>query len=955
MLRPVMLRALVDIHGEEAEPGADLSEGAFRKALTEPSEGALLRLWNSRLLQWDIAEGSWTKTEPRTAERRFEVYDRLGLEAETRQLLTELAPVSRVRGEVVISGDTPTVWDAESRDGHEWYWPRYKEYLEEQQGWDSDSVGNLDSASERVVRHLADPTAAKPYASRGLVVGYVQSGKTANFTGVIAKALDGGYRLVIVLGGRLNLLRAQTQRRIDKELVGRENLLRNVTDELEMDYAADTDWIDGEFLEHGVKPSDAGAFDIIRLTTRDDDYRALNQGISALERDKRERSLPLYDPVNLHSSNAQLMVVKKHTTVLQHLIKDLKRVGDELLQELPVLVIDDESDEASVNTTLSKNRDSKRTAINQHISSLLGMLPRAQYVGYTATPYANVFVDPSDDKDIFPRDFIVSLDRPHGYMGAREFHDFHLGPEDERPLKNSNERCYVRDIRNTDGRVDEDAELREAMDMFVLSGAMKLYREGKAGLKPFRHHTMLVHESQRQDDHRELLVRVRRLWTRSEYTGEAGQKRLRRLFDDDLKPVSLARAGELPVPESYDELQPYASEAWRKIGADNQPVIVVNGDKEIENREVDFEGTNVWKIIIGGQKLSRGFTVEGLTVSYYRRLATNGSTLMQMGRWFGFRKGYQDLVRLYIDRSVERKHEDVDLYSAFEAICRDEEDFREQLRQYSVTVNGKPQVTPAQVPPLVSQRLPWLRPTSKNKMYNTQVASQASPGKITTLTCFPKTESALAHNTRKWEPVFDRLSSEATLFTGQDTKGVVRSFDALTAVIDPQEFLDIAKDLMWLSNHDFAPHLQHLRELTEAEERLNDWLVLAPQHQRTTRNVARLEAVDRTLSWFQRQRRRGRGDAFGEITEPRHRPVAERIAGATTDYHDSATESFVRSRRGVILLYPVVEKPGESVETTQKTGVLDPKSMVTAFSFVSPMSARRHDEPWVRFMAIDTS
>ena len=264
-------------------------------------------------------------------------------------------------------------------------------------------------------------------------------------------------------------------------------------------------------------------------------------------------------------------------------------------------------------------------------------------------------------------------------------------------------------------------------------------------------------------------------------------------------------------------------------------------------------------------------------------------------------------------------------------------------------------MTPAQVPPLVSQRLPWLRPTAKNKMYNTQVASQASPGKTTTLTCFPKTESALVHNTREWEPIFDRLSSEATLFTGQDRKGVVRSFDALSTVIDPKEFLDIAMELKWLGNHDFAPHLQHLRELTEAEGRLDDWLVLAPQHTGRTGNVARLEAVDRTLSWFQRQRRRGRGDAFGEITEPRHRPVAERIAGATTDYDDPATESFVRSRRGVILLFPVVEKPGENVETTQKTGVLDPKSMVTAFSFVSPMSARRNDEPWVRFMAIGTS
>jgi hypothetical protein len=948
---PKNLGLSVDFYRDEGEPGADLSEGAFRAALADQVDDALLRLWRVQLNHWDFATGfDWTETEPRTPERRSAVYDRLDLEPATRELLNDGVPVSPLEREVVISRETPTVWDEVSRGGHEWYWPRYRQYLLDQKGWPEDSVVSLDSASERVVERLADPTSATPYQSRGLVVGYVQSGKTANFTGVIAKALDGGYRLVIVLGGTLNLLRAQTQRRIDKELVGRENLLRSVTSEIETDYAADTDWMKDEFLRHGALPSKLGGFDVIRLTTSENDYKALHQGISALEYDKREPSLRLYDPANLYKSSARLMVVKKNKTVLERLIKDLKRVGEGLLQELPVLIIDDESDEASVNTTMSKGPDVKRTAINLSISDLLGILPRAQYVGYTATPYANVFVDPNDMADVFPRDFIVSLERPHGYMGARDFHDFDLGPGEPRTWKNSREKCHVRDIRCTEEQGGEDdVELREAIDMFVLTGAVKLYREDEAGLKPFRHHTMLVHESRLVEHMRESLARVRKLWVTSDYTGEAGQNRLRRLFEDDVKPVSLARAGDLPVPESFDDLKRYIGEAWRKIGGDNRPVIVVNGDKEIEDREADFDGTNVWKIIIGGQKLSRGFTVEGLTVSYYRRLATNGSTLMQMGRWFGFRNGYRDLVRLYIDRSVERKREEVDLYSAFEAICRDEEDFREQLGQYSVTVNGKPQVTPARVPPLVSQRLPWLRPTSKNKMYNTQVASQAFPGKVTSPKCFPRVSKALVHNTDLWSPVFQRLSSDVTTFTGQDRNGRVRSFDALTTVIEPKEFLRIASGLEWLRGHDFAPHLQHLRELTGAEGRLDDWLVLAPQ----TRNVARLDTADRTLSWFKRKRRRQ--DVFGEITEPRHRPVAERVAGATTEYDDPPTESFVRTRRGAILLYPVVEGDEENMEKVRKTGVLDPESTVTAFSFVSPMSARRHDEPWVRFRTIDSS
>ncbi|RCG23578.1 endonuclease [Streptomyces diacarni] len=951
---PKNLARSVAFYREDMAPDADLSEEEFREALPAyHQDDALLRLWRVQLTEWDFTKSAqWTDTEPRTRERRNFVHELLGLAPETREALDTLVPVSILNDEVVISRETPTLWDASSRGGHRWYWEKYKNYLAEQKRWEADSVASLESAAESVVERLADPTQELPYQSRGLVVGYVQSGKTANFTGVIAKALDGGYRLVIVLGGSINLLRAQTQRRIDKELVGRENLLRSVQSEIDSDYATESDWLEGKFLRHGGSPSELGAFDIIRLTTKEDDYKALQAGIDALEIDKKDRNSPLYHPSNLYASNARLMVVKKNNDVLKKLVSDLKRVNRPLLQQLPVLIIDDESDEASVNTTDLKKPNTKRTAINSWISELLRILPRAQYVGYTATPFANVFVDPGDTADIFPSDFIIALDRPHGYMGARDFHDFDLDPDEERAWSNSHELCHVRDIRNLDedGEGDED-ELRAAIDMFVLTAAVKLYREDKGGLGHgyYRHHTMLVHESRLNADHRALHARIRRLWLTSQYLGEQGNNRLKKLFEDDLRPVSAERADGFPVPGSFEELAPYIGTAWQNIGADDRPVIVINGDKENEYRDADFDGTRIWKMLIGGQKLSRGFTVEGLTVSYYRRRASNASTLMQMGRWFGFRKGYRDLVRLYIGRTEESRGQEVDLYKAFEAICQDEEDFRQQLKKYSVMVGQKPQITPAQIPPLVFQRLPWLKPTSRNKMYNTRLVSQGTPGRLEDPTAYPVTAGKLRHNTTQWLPVIRSLSPGTTTFTHPHNGRLVQ-VDALTTIIEPKDFLEIVRSLKWQGDR-FESHLQYLDEVTEAGDQLDDWLVVAPQH-RTNVRRARLAEADRTLSWFSRVRRRD--PLFGAIGEPKHRPIARRIAsGETTGHEDPVTESLVRPRRGVVILYPVVEQA--KVDETIVDGMFDTGRLVTAFDFATPLTARGSGDALVRFTTIDSS
>ncbi|MEU9090058.1 Z1 domain-containing protein [Streptomyces sp. NPDC048428] len=949
-----VLRALSYQAEDEGPEAASLAtEQDFLSTLNAAhSSDQLVELWRKQLTKWDYADTpTWSSTERRTDDRRSAVLSLLQLSGETQRVLNSLIPVPKESGAVVISEEFTPWYTPQSQQGRSWYWPAYRRLLAEK-GWPETAIAGLDEASDRVVERLADPTSETTYQSKGLVVGHVQSGKTANFTGVIAKAVDSGYRLVIVLGGTLNLLRAQTQRRLDMELVGRENILRGAA-EYESDYSDDPAWIQGKFLSHEGMPSALGGFDIVRMTTRNNDYKSLLQGIVALEFEKQEPALPLHNPRNLHRSSARLMVVKKNKSVLARLVKDLNKIKTPL-GEIPVLIIDDESDEASVNTANQNKPDAERTAINDKISELLQLLPRAQYVGYTATPFANVFIDPSDSEDIFPKDFIVSLPRPAGYMGVQDFHDLDspVSPAD-RTIANSNEKAHVRNIRLASN--DDESALQKALDMFVLTAATKLYRERNGlGDRFFQHHTMLVHESVRTADHRELHGRISKLWWNSGYTGPEGHKRLRALFDDDLAPVSRVRSDGFAVPPSYEDLSPYVGAAAIRIGGDDQPIIVVNGDSDLTaGGDADFDKRPIWKILIGGQKLARGFTVEGLTVTYYRRRTNNASTLMQMGRWFGFRKGYQDLVRLYLGREeATSKSNVIDLYEAFEAICRDEETFRRELERYSELVDGKPQVTPEEVPPLVSQHLPWLKPTSPNKMYNTRVVEIRSAGKWEEPTAYPTEGAALRRNTELWTPVLESLTDEPSRFSYTfDSAGTHHSFDALTGSISPGDLLHLLQSLKWDTPARFAPHLTYLEEITRSSPaKVDDWLVLAPQHSSGNKRLT-IGASDRSLSWFSRKRRRE--FVFGAISEPKHRAAALRVAGTLPQGGNATTEQHVAARRGVISLYPVVE-PDQRLDV-ETSGRIDPGKIVMAFTFVAPASALGSDGRIVRFTTINSA
>lgn len=893
---PKLLVRGIRFHAEELGDGHADIEAELATHVASGANDPVRRALQPRLCDWDFATNApWAEgSEHNTAARRALIYDRLGIAQPLRKVLDECLPYWQTGGDIVIEKpDADRHWfTPEFRLSHDFYWTRYKEYLRTKRGRSDVALSMLDEGTTRVVERLADPSADVVRSTRGLVVGYVQSGKTANFTGVIAKAIDAGYRLIIVLSGTIDLLRNQTQRRLDMELAGVENIMQGGDGDAEHDYEGDPDWPD-RFISYGRPPALQGSVDIVRLTQESDDFRSLAAGIRALQFEKIEPHRPLHDRANLNRCAARVIVIKKNSNRLARLLRDLKQVGTVQCYEVPALIIDDESDQASVNTMRPTAAGEKeRNAINRCIVSLLSALPRAQYVGYTATPFANVFVDPSDAKDIYPRDFIISLDRPDGYMGVSDFHDLEPVPEGEL----SNEEAFIRSIP-AEGSHGSD-RLREAVDAFVLAGALKVYREQRKVEGDFRHHTMLIHESQRQADQFDKKADVATIWNEAAYASPATGARLEQLFEKDFRAVWEAegKPAAIPFPSTFQELKPALGIALDRIREGPSPVLVVNGDPRADTPDFD-KSRHVWKIVIGGAKLSRGYTVEGLTISYFRRRARTQDTLMQMGRWFGYRKGYRDLVRLYIGRQEPYGREAVDLYEAFEAICRDEEEFRSQLAQYSQPTDGSQPLTPMQVPALVYNSHPLLRPAARNKMFNAVVKWLDFDYREPTQQAVERV--GREHNAQIVEELLKVKLNESRVM-GPSRSGI--DFFARWRVVGAPEMLQLLRRFRWANGAECLHAETEYLGLKPGP--VDRWLLVLPQLQ--SPNTPSWKIGVNTVTTVSRTYLESR---FGVFSEPRHRKLAEHLVGSQDALKLAISPPIEEATRtGVVLLYPTYEK-----------------------------------------------
>lgn len=532
-----------------------------------------------------------------------------------------------------------------------YYWKRYKKLLRKKR-LPEDVITVTDKITDTILERMGNPNSPGNWQRKGLVVGHVQSGKTQNYTGLICKAADAGYRLIVVIAGIHNNLRNQTQIRIDEGFVGRAS----------------------EQIERGngvrQRKVGVGEFDSTRIPVS---FTTRTQDFSRPAVDANRGAISAYN-VPL------VLVIKKENNTLTNLIDWLTAYNAEESQhggsgmvDQPMLLIDDEADNASIDINYRQKRKCKaqvkcdpnaacalggkceRSTINGHIRDLLALFRRSCYVGYTATPFANIFIDPETDdeletQDLFPSHFIIGLDAPDNYFGARKVFVDGVPEGDDEEQRPS----FVRYIDDNDEvlpvkhKIDHDLDnlpesMIEAMRCFLIARAIRNLRG-------------------QHKDHASMLINA------SRFTGL--QKKIRNRLHQQLEIIEdalRADGARADAARQNSEIAQLKS-AWERefsstghswsdiiplllpIVASTRLVTVNKDSADGLDYENGGEGQTV--IAVGGLSLSRGLTLEGLTVSYFLRNSMMYDTLMQMGRWFGYRPDYEDICRIWMPKAA---------------------------------------------------------------------------------------------------------------------------------------------------------------------------------------------------------------------------------------------------------------------------------------------------------------
>jgi hypothetical protein len=485
------------------------------------------------------------------------------------------------------------------------------------EGWPPRMVQALSDVTSRILGHLQDPhSEGTTWNRRGLVIGHVQSGKTANYTGLVAKAADAGYKFIIVLAGIHNNLRTQTQERIDEAFIGRSS--------------------DPEDRRNiGVGLADRYPHPATLTNVKED----FNKNTAAKSGWKlNDFSKPI------------ILVIKKNVTTLTALhkwLKELNAAGDGRISDVPMLLIDDEADNASINTN---KEDLDPTKTNSMIRRILSLFAKSCYVGYTATPFANIFINPDayDDDvrdELFPRDFIYCLDAPTTYFGAEKvFLNEETSQSIVRPIDDCEELLPYSHKRD-DPVAELPPSLYRALDEFIVARAIRNLR-GQSN----KHCSMMVNVSrfvpvqQAVRDFLSLREKKIREAVRANYAMPES--------------VSSSNVHIQRLKQAFDEEYAAAGFSWAEVKAalngvfDHLHLYVINSrsDETLDYGRYEKEGVGLTAIAVGGLSLSRGLTIEGLTVSYMYRNTRMYDTLMQMGRWFGYRPGFEDLCRIHLSR-----------------------------------------------------------------------------------------------------------------------------------------------------------------------------------------------------------------------------------------------------------------------------------------------------------------
>ena len=581
-----------------------------------------------------------------------------GQQFDERELFEILrADYSVGKGDITILSDDVEPWLNEEKANINFeLWNRYKLYMSENDP--SFPVNELDDFTDKILDKCVNPKKTGAWDRRGMVVGHVQSGKTSNYVGLINKATDAGYKVIIVIAGTISSLRRQTQERIDCGYIGRNS---------------------SAFIrERENRIVGVGKFnvktDIYSLTSsyyKSNDEGDFNQAVA------NRLNIPI-------GNNPVVFVIKKNKSILENLIdwfsKDvnIKNIdGTPKLFDVPALIIDDEADSASVNATRDIN---EIKTINRLIRTLLNIFNQNTFIGYTATPYANLFI-PQDfnealttavkgkqykiGEDLFPRDFIINIKAPANYIGAAKIFGYEnpISELTKEPLDIYREiNDYDPPFFRTINRENKDdlpeylpSSLETAIKSFILTCAIRRLR-GQEN----KHNSMFVHVA--------LLVR----WIdRVAYLVNEKMREFNNAIQSDDKKLfgelkNIYENDFLPTMQNVLENIDYADirikqHTWEEVKVELKKAVSkievrsVHGTRSTTNleyhniEEIDYSRyENGFSVIaVGGSRLSRGITLEGLSVSYYIRTTRMYDSLMQMGRWFGYRPGYVDLCRLF--------------------------------------------------------------------------------------------------------------------------------------------------------------------------------------------------------------------------------------------------------------------------------------------------------------------
>jgi hypothetical protein len=555
------------------------------------------------------------------------------------------------------------------------FWDNYRKLLQSK-NLPENVISELDRITDSVLGDLENPKREGEWDRRGLVMGQVQSGKTANYSGLVAKAADAGYKIIIVLAGTYNNLRSQTQIRLDEAFTG-----------LNSRYGLTA----GRAVGVGRGPHQP----VIALTSSEDagDFRrATAEGIG-------------YQFGSIQ--HPTLLVIKKNVSIMKNLYNWMEAVSqttDGKITNVPLLLIDDEADSASINTvnpfkdTGLDSEEIDPTATNMWIRKILNLFAQSSFVGYTATPFANIFIDsyadhPEFGEDLFPRSFIYAIDPPTNHIGPEKIFGIGANADGESevlPLLNEvndAERWIPTRHRSSAAFKPEEfpESLRRAILSFILSCAARRHRGQE---KDFM--SMLIHVTPwiatQNQVYEQVASKFLKIRNQILYNDSLSNE-LKEIWDTDFLPAAHALQEKLvdgnPPIQAFEEIESRIEEATAAI-----EIKQINGSSTdvLDYERLRGEGTT-W-IVIGGAKLSRGLTLEGLSVSYYLRSTRMYDTLLQMGRWFGYRPGYADLCRIYTSEEIESafrniaiaSHELLVDFKEMQRLGKTPEDFKLKVR-----------------------------------------------------------------------------------------------------------------------------------------------------------------------------------------------------------------------------------------------------------------------------------